>query len=71
MMSLNGFVHENKLENKTESNIKVYEVLKNMGLDSKGGIQLRDGPFSTDIRIVNLHPTKGSHWVFLYKQKLF
>ena len=26
-------------------------------------IYLRDRPFSSDIGIVNLHPTKGIHWV--------
>ena len=27
------------------------------------GIYLRDGPFKSDIGIVNLHPSKGTHWV--------
>ena len=27
------------------------------------GIYLRDEPFSSDIGIVNLHPSKGTHWV--------
>ena len=27
------------------------------------GIYLRDGPFSSDIGIVSLHPSKGTHWV--------
>ena len=26
-------------------------------------IHLKDGPFSSDIRIVKLHPSKGTHWV--------
>ena len=33
-----------------------------IGLDN-GNIYLIDGPFSSDIGIVNLHPSKGSHWV--------
>ena len=63
MMSFNEFVHKHKLKNKATSNIKIYEVLKKIGLDSKVGICLRDGSFSSDIRIVNLHPSKGTHWV--------
>ena len=27
------------------------------------GIYVRDGPFESDISIVNLHQSKGSHWV--------
>ena len=49
---------KNDLENKATSSIKVYEVFKKMGLDSKFGTYLRDGPFSSDIGIVNLHPSK-------------
>ena len=62
-MSFNEFVYKHKLKNKATSNIRIYEVLKNIGLDSKVGIYLRDGPFSSDIGIVNLHPSKGTHWV--------
>ena len=62
-MSFNDFVHRNKLKYKATSNLKLYEVLKNIGLDSKQGVYLRDGPFSIDIGIVNLHPTEGTHLV--------
>ena len=27
------------------------------------GVYSRDGPFSSDIGIVSLHPTNGTHWV--------
>ena len=63
MMTFNDFINKHKLENKATSNLNLYEVLKRIGLDSKVGIYLRDGPFSTDIAIVNLHPTKGTHSV--------
>ena len=59
------------MKNKAASNLKIYEVLKNIGLDTKVGIYLRDGPFSTDIGIVNLHPTKGTHWVCYTKENYF
>ena len=32
------------------------------------GIYLRDGPFESDIGIVNLHPSEGTHW-FCYKSE--
>ena len=53
MLSFNDFVINYKLKIKATSNMKKYELLKNVGLDSKVGIYLRDGPFSTDIGIVN------------------
>ena len=43
-------------------NLKKQQILNSIGLDNVG-IYLRDGPFSTEIRIVNLHPSKGTHWV--------
>ena len=67
MITFNDFVLKYNLKNKATSNIKIYEVLKNIRLDTKVGIYLRDVPFSTDIEIVNLHPSKGSHWVCYIK----
>ena len=63
ILTFNDFIKKYNLKNKATSNIKIYEVLKNIGLDTKVGIYLRDGSFSTDIGIVNLHPSKGTHWV--------
>ena len=71
MLSFNDFVKKCNLKNKGTSIIKIYEVLKNIGLDTKVGINLRDGPFSTDIGIVNLHPSKGTHWVLYFKDCCF
>ena len=67
-MLFNDFVHKNKLKIKATSDIKLYEVLKNIVLDTKVEIYLRGGPFSSDIGIVNLHPTKGTHWVSYINQ---
>ena len=53
MMTFNDFIKKHKLKNKATSNLNLYEVLKKIRLDSKVGIYLRDGPFSTDIAIVN------------------
>ena len=63
MMSFKDFVHKHNLRNKATSSIKKYEALKNKGLDSKVGIYLRDCIYSTKDGIVNLHPTKRTHWV--------
>ena len=35
------------------------------------GIYLRDGPFSSDIGLVNLHPPKGTHWVCYINENYF
>ena len=35
------------------------------------GIYLKNGPFSSDIGIVNLHPSKGTHWVCYKKESFF
>ena len=66
-MSFNDFILKYKLKNKATSNIKNYVVLKKIRLDSKLGIFLRDGNFSTNYGIVNLHPSKGSHWICYIK----
>ena len=67
----NDFIKKYNLKNKATSNIKIYEVLKKIGLDSKVVIYLRDGPFSSHIGIVNLHPSKGSRWVVYINENYF
>ena len=61
-MSFNDFVLINKLKSKATSIINIQQVVCSFGLDSVD-IRLRDGPFSCDIGIVNLQPTKRTHWV--------
>ena len=70
-MASDDFVHKHNLKNKATSNIIIYEVFKKIGLDSKMGIYLRDGPFSSDIGIVNLHLSKRTHWVCYIKENFF
>ena len=62
-MTFNDFVYKNKLKNKATSNVKIYEILEKIRLDSKVGVYLRDGPFSSEIGVVNLHPSEGTHWI--------
>ena len=69
-MSFNDFVHKYNLKNKATSNIKIQKVLTSIGLDNIN-IYLRDGPFSSDIGIVNLHPFRGSHWICYINENFF
>ena len=57
------YINKYGLKDKATSNIEIYEVLKKIGLDSKVGNYLRDGNFSTSYDVVNLHPSRGTHWV--------
>ena len=70
MITFNDFVHEYNLKNKVTSNIKIHQVLDSIGLDEVE-IYLRDGSFSSDIGIVNLHPSKGTHWVLYSHEGYF
>ena len=58
------------MKNKATSNIKIQRVLSSLSLNDVG-IYIRDGPFSSDIGIVNLHPSKGSHWVCYINENYF
>ena len=69
-MSFNDFVHKYNLKNKATSNMKIQKVLTSIGLDNIN-IYQRDGPFSSDIGIVNLHPSKGTHWVCYINENYF
>ena len=69
-MTFNVFIKKYNLKNKATSNIKIQKVLTTIGLDNVG-IYLRDGPFQTNIGIVNLHPLKGTHWVCYIKENYF
>ena len=62
MMTFNDFIKNIKMKNKPTSNMKIYENLSSLGLGNVG-IFLRDGPFETDTGLVNLHSSKGTHWV--------
>ena len=61
-MSFNDFVHKHKLKIKATSNIETKQILSSLSLNDVR-ICFRDVIFSSDIRIVNLHPSKGPHWL--------
>ena len=70
MMTFNYFVQKHNLKNKATSNKKFYQVLPSLGL-SDVGIYLGNGPSSSYIGIVNLHPSKGTHWVAYISESYF
>ena len=69
-MTFNDFVRKHDLKNKATSNIKIHQVLSSLGLTDVG-IYLRDGPFTTAVGILNLHPIRGSHWVCYIDENYF
>ena len=69
MITFNDF-KKYKLKNEPTSNIKIQNILSSLSLIDVG-IYLRDGPFKSDIGIVNLHPSKGTHWVFYINENYF
>ena len=69
-MTFNDFIKKHNLKNKATSNIKKQQVLSSLGLNDVG-IYLRDGSFSRDIGIVNLHPSKGTHWLCYINENYF
>ena len=69
-MTFNDSIKKYQLKNKATSNIKIRQVLDSIGLDNVG-IYLRDDTFKSDVGIVNLHPLKGTHWVFYINENYF
>ena len=69
-MTFNELIKKYKLKNKATSNIKIKNILSSLSLNDVG-IYLRDGPFKSDIGIVNLHPLKGTHWVCYINENCF
>ena len=70
ILTFNEFIKKHHLQNKSTSNIKIQQVLSSLGLNDVG-IYLRDGFFKSDIGIVNLHPSKGTHWVCYINENYF
>ena len=67
ILTFNEFIKKHNLRNKATSNIKIQQVLSSLSLNDVG-IYLRDGLFKSDIGIVILHPSKGTHWVcYIYE----
>ena len=69
-MTFNDFIKKYKLKNEATSNIKIQNILSSLSLNDVG-IYFRDGSFESDIGIVNLHPSKGTHWVCYINENYF
>ena len=69
-MTFNDFIRKDKLKNEATSNVKFQQVLSSLSLNDVG-IYLRDGLFESNIGIVNLHPSRGTHWVFYINENYF
>ena len=65
-LSLKEFIEKYRLQNKATSNVKIKEILNE--LDTPCGIYMGDDKFITTSGIVNLHPTKGTHWVMFVNE---
>ena len=70
MMTFNDFIDKYTIKNKATSNIKIQQVLSSLSLNDVG-FYLGDGPFKSDLGIVNLHPSKGTHWVSYLNENYF
>ena len=69
-MSFKDFIHKYKMKNKATSSIKDNQILCSIGLNNVGKY-LRDGPFKSDTKIVNIHPSKGRNWVAYMNENYF
>ena len=73
-LSFKEFVDKYGLKDEATSNIKIQQILNTLHASGElhlpTKVYMRDDTFSTDSGIVNLHPTKGTHWV-LYTNKYF
>ena len=68
-MSFNDFINKCKLKIKATTNKKTYQAFASIGIDNSD-IYLKDGPFSCNIGIVNLHESEETHWV-VHKNETF
>ena len=69
-LSFKEFVEKYRLKNEATSNVKIKEILDILKLNVPG-IYMRDAKFTTDSGIVNLHPTKGTHWAMFATEFCF
>ena len=70
ILTFDEFIKKYNLKNRATSNKKIQQALSSLSMNGVG-IYLRDGPFKSDIGIVNLHPSKGTHWVCYINENYF
>ena len=64
-MTFKDFIRNFNSKDKATSNTKIQSVCKDID------IFLGDGPFESDIKILFLQPTKGTHWVAYINENFF
>ena len=69
-LSFKEFVEKYGLINQATSNVKIKEIPNILKLNSTG-IYMRDDKFTTPSGIVNLYPTKETHWVMFVNEYFF
>ena len=69
-MSFIDFFHKNSLKSQAASKIKIQQVLTSLSLNRLGNY-LRDGPFSSDARILNSHPWERTLREAYIKERYF
>ena len=62
MMTFKDCVHKCNLKTRATSNMKIQRVFLSLSMND-AGIYLRDEPFLGEGGVVNLHPSKGTHWI--------
>ena len=70
MILFKDFFQNYQLKNNAISNIKFYQVLSSLNWNDLK-IFSRDGLFLSDIGIVILDPSKGTHWVCYTNENYF
>ncbi len=69
-MNLSEFMRKYNLQNKATSNKKISEVINKLGIKNFN-IYMRDDKLTTKQGIINIHPTRGTHWVCYYNKNYF
>ena len=69
MMSFNDFIQKYKQKKEAVPINKIQSILSFLASNDVR-IYLKNGPFKTDIRIINLNAFRGTHWV-LYIPKCY
>ena len=68
-ISLKELVNKYGLENAATNNVRIKEIL--LFLNTPCGLYLRDDTFFTKSGIINLPPTKRTHWVMFINECYF
>ena len=68
-LSFKEFVNKYGIKNEATSIVEIKEILNLM--NTSCGIYMRDDKFITTSGIVNLHSTKGTHWVMFVNEFYF